>query len=187
MPTSSTMTGASTLDPELAEVWPRFPDGVDPGAHLRDMNVVRMLRSTIDMLAAMGASLPDDERVGVEDRSIPGPEPGTEIPVRVYTPVDARRRSRAGRWCSSTVVRSCIGDRYTEELRCLRYAAETPLRRGVDRLPARPRAPLPGRRRRLLRRARVDGGECRRARQSTRAASAWAGAAPAARWRRPSP
>src|SRR5580704_12788859 len=74
------------LDPELATVLAGFPAGVDPGEHLQDMNVIRMMRSTLDLLAVMGTVLPTDERVTVEDRSIPGVEPGTEIPVRVYDP-----------------------------------------------------------------------------------------------------
>jgi acetyl esterase len=111
------------LDPELASVLAGFPDGVDPGAHLRDMNVVRMLRSTLDLLGVMGGSLPTDERVAVEDGAIPGVEAGTEIPVRIYTPVH-RADGRAPALVFFHGGAFVLGDRYTEELRCLRYAAE---------------------------------------------------------------
>ena len=110
------------LDPELAAVLAGFPDGVDPGAHLRDMNVVRMLRSTLDLLGVMGASLPTDERVAVEDGAIPGVDAGTEIPVRIYAPVDRDNRAPALVFFHGGAF--VLGDRYTEELRCLRYAAE---------------------------------------------------------------
>jgi acetyl esterase/lipase len=109
------------LDPELAEVLAGFPDGLDPGVNLRDMNVVRMLRSTLDLLGVMGGSLPTDDRVATEDRSISGPE--AEIPVRIYRP---RTRAEVPRpalvfFHGGAFV---IGDRFTEELRCLRYSAE---------------------------------------------------------------
>jgi acetyl esterase len=111
------------LDPELAAALAGFPDGVDPGAHLRDMNVVRMLRSTLDLLGVMGGSLPRDERVAVEDDVIPGVDAGSEIPVRIYAPVH-----RAGGRAPALVFfhggAFVLGDRYTEEQRCLRYAAE---------------------------------------------------------------
>jgi acetyl esterase/lipase len=111
------------LDPELAEVLAGFPAGVDPGSNLQDMNIVKLLRSTIDLLGAMGGSLPTDERVVVEDRSIPGVAPEAQIPIRVYAPV-----SRAGDPAAALVFfhggAFVLGDRYTEELRCLRYAAE---------------------------------------------------------------
>jgi acetyl esterase len=111
------------LDPELAVVLAGFPEGLEPGGHLRDMNVIKMLRSTLDLLGVMGGTLPTDERVVVADRSIPGIEPGSEIPVRVYTPVEA------GDGAAPALVffhggAFVLGDRYTEELRCLRYAAE---------------------------------------------------------------
>ncbi|MGD0380075.1 MAG: alpha/beta hydrolase [Acidimicrobiales bacterium] len=111
------------LDPELAEVLAAMPAGVDPGAHLRDMNIVRMLRSTLDLLGVMGGSLPTDDRVTVEDRSIPGVAPGAEIPVRVYAPVVRAEPAAPGLvfFHGGAFV---LGDRYTEELRCLRYAAE---------------------------------------------------------------
>jgi acetyl esterase len=111
------------LDPELAVALAGFPDGVDPGGHLRDMNVVRMLRSTLDLLGVMGGTLPTDERVVAQDRTIPGVEAGTEIPLRIYAPVE-----RSGGPAPVLVFfhggAFVLGDRYTEELRCLRYAAE---------------------------------------------------------------
>ena len=110
------------LDPELAKALASFP-GVDPGAHLQDINIVKMLRSTLDLLQATGASLPTDDRVTVQDHLMPGVEAGTELPVRVYTPVTR------GSGLSPGLVffhggAFVICDRFTEELRCLRYAAE---------------------------------------------------------------
>jgi acetyl esterase len=111
------------LDPELAQVLAGFPNGVDPGGNLRDMNVIRMLRSTLDLLGAMGASLPTDDRVVVADRSMPGLGPGTEIPLRIYAPV-TREAGPAPALVFFHGGAFVLGDRYTEELRCLRYAAE---------------------------------------------------------------
>jgi acetyl esterase len=116
---------APPLDPELAEVLAAFPAGVDPSVHLRDMNVIKMLRSTLDLLDATGGRLPTDERVTVEDGSIPASQAGTEIPVRIYAPLSPRPGPSAGLvfFHGGAFV---LGDRYTEELRCLRYAAEVP-------------------------------------------------------------
>ena len=100
-----------------------FPTGVDPGEHLRDMNVVRMMRSTLDLLGILGGSLPDDERVTVADQSIPGVEPGTEIPDPGLRPI-ARPAGPAPALVFFHGGAFVLGDRYTEELRCLRYAAE---------------------------------------------------------------
>jgi acetyl esterase/lipase len=119
------MPPSPPLDPELAQALAAFPAGVDPGAHLRDMNVVKMLRSTLDLLEATGGSLPIDARVTVENRSIAGPDPGAEIPIRIYAPVAGGGGPHAALvfFHGGAFV---LGDRYTEELRCLRYAAETP-------------------------------------------------------------
>jgi acetyl esterase/lipase len=113
------------LDPDLADALAAFPDGVDPGAHLADINIVKMLRSTLDLLLATGGSLPTDDRVTVEDRSIPGPATGTETPVRVYSPA-TRPSGPAPALVFFHGGAFVLGDRYTEELRCLRYAAEVP-------------------------------------------------------------
>ena len=117
------MPHSPALDPELAQAVAAFPGGIDPGAHLGDPNVVRLLRSTMDMLGALGGTLPVDERVSAQDRSIPGP--GGEIPVRVYTPVE-RGDDPVPALVFFHGGAFVICDRYTEELRCLRYAAETP-------------------------------------------------------------
>jgi acetyl esterase/lipase len=113
---------SARLDPELAEALAAFPEGLDPGQSIRDMNVVRMLRSTLDLLAATGGSLPTDERVSVEDRTIPGPTGSDDVALRIYTPVAASEAARPGVvfFHGGAFV---LGDTYTEELRCLRYAA----------------------------------------------------------------
>ncbi|HTT85859.1 MAG TPA: alpha/beta hydrolase [Acidimicrobiales bacterium] len=114
---------ASALDPELADILAAFPTGVDPGAHLRDMDVVRMLRSTLDLLQATGGSLPTDERVEVGNRQIPGPGGMGEIPLRIYDPLARQGRPGPGIvfFHGGAFV---ICDTYTEELRCLHYAAD---------------------------------------------------------------
>ncbi len=117
------MPPTPALDPELAQVLAAFPAGIDPGAHLGDMNVVRLLRSTLDVLGVVGGSLPVDERIEAEDRSIPGP--GGELPVRIYTPIE-RGDGPVPALVFFHGGAFVICDRYTEELRCLRYAAETP-------------------------------------------------------------
>jgi acetyl esterase/lipase len=119
------MSSSPPLDAELAETLASFPAGVDPGEHLRDMNVVKMLRSTLDLLEVTGGSLPTDERVTVENHSIPGPDAETEIPVRIYAPI-ARDAGPAPALVFFHGGAFVLGDRYTEELRCLRYAAEVP-------------------------------------------------------------
>jgi acetyl esterase len=114
---------ALPLDPELAEILAAFPAGVDPGTSLMDMNVVRLLRNTLDLLHATGGQLPRDDRVKTDNRLIPGQEASAEIPVRVYTPASARQSRLPGVvfFHGGAFV---LGDMYTEELRCLRYSAE---------------------------------------------------------------
>ena len=110
------------LDPELAAALALIPAGVDPGHQLRDMNVVRLLRSTRDLLAATGGTLPSDDAVTTEDREVPGPAGADPVPVRVYTPTGSGGTPAPGVvfFHGGAFV---MGDVYTEELRCLRYAA----------------------------------------------------------------
>jgi acetyl esterase/lipase len=111
------------LDPELAAVLAAIPGGVDPGAHLLDMNVIRMLRSTPDMLAAAGLTLPSDDRVLVTNETIPGPDDNPELGVRIYRPA-----ARTGPGSPALVFfhggAFVLGDTYAEEFRCLRYVTE---------------------------------------------------------------
>ena len=58
------------MDPELVEVLAALP--LDPAGSLGDANMVQMMRSTPDILAMMGTTLPTDDRVTVENRDIPG-------------------------------------------------------------------------------------------------------------------
>jgi acetyl esterase len=59
----------------------------------------------------------------VSNRPIPGPAGQADIPVRVYAPVENGSRPRPGIvfFHGGAFV---MGDMYTEELRCLRYAAD---------------------------------------------------------------
>jgi len=110
------------LDPEIADALAAFPVGFDSAASLRDMNIVRLLRSTSDLLAATGGTLPTDGRVSVQDGIVPGPTAGEAVPVRTYTPL-------AGGGLRPGLVffhggAFVLGDTRTEELRCLRYAGD---------------------------------------------------------------
>jgi acetyl esterase len=117
------MSFTQSLDPELAAVLAAFPAGVDPGAALQDMEVIKLLRSTPDLLNATGGRLPTDERVTVSNRPVPASEDQPEIPVRTYAPADNGARPRPGVvfFHGGAFV---MGDMYTEEQRCLRYAAD---------------------------------------------------------------
>jgi len=59
----------------------------------------------------------------VSNRTIPGVDPGTEIPVRVYEPA-TRDDGPSPALVFFHGGAFVLGDRYTEELRCLRYSAE---------------------------------------------------------------
>jgi acetyl esterase len=110
------------LDPELAAVLARFPQGFDPGEHLADMDVVQALRSTPDLMAGTGASLPTDDRVDVANRMIDGPAGPGALGLRVYTPKAASSPMPAVVFSHGGAF--ILGDTYSEEHRCLRYAAE---------------------------------------------------------------
>jgi acetyl esterase/lipase len=113
------------LDPELADALAAFPVAFDPGTNLRNMDFVRTLRSTLDLLQATGGTLPTDERVIVENGSAKGPDGQEEIPVRVYRPHDGAGEDQL---LPGLVFfhggAFVLGDLYSEELRCLGYAAE---------------------------------------------------------------
>lgn len=110
------------LEPELAEALADFPVGIDPGSYLDDPPVRALLRSTPEMLAMAGRSLPTDERVTVEDRMVDGPAGPVSLGLRIYRPVKAASPlpvvvfSHGGAFV--------IGDTRQEEHRCLAFAAE---------------------------------------------------------------
>jgi acetyl esterase/lipase len=117
---------AAALDPQLREALAEIPIGVDPGHHLRDMEVVRLLRSTPTMLQAMGHSLPHDDRVTTEDRTIPASaseDARHELPLRLYKPrLPEQDEERVGGELLPVVVffhggAFMIGDLYSEEAR----------------------------------------------------------------------
>jgi len=110
------------LDPELAAALAGMPEGLDPADSIADMNVLRMMRDTRALMEATGASLPVDARVEVADRMIDGPAGPGELGVRVYTPRDATGPLPAVVFSHGGAF--VLGDTYSEEHRCLTYAAE---------------------------------------------------------------
>ncbi len=111
---------AAALDPELDRVVRAMPDfGTE--ARLDDLALIRSLRDTPAMLAALGRSLPLDDRVAVENREVPGRTADRELLVRVYRPTDADGGALVFLHGGAYV----LGDVYVEEQRCLHLAAET--------------------------------------------------------------
>ncbi len=108
------------MDPELVEVLAALP--LDPAGSLGDANMVQMMRSTPDILAMMGTTLPTDDRVTVENRDIPGPDGAPEIGVRIYTPKSSGSPLPGLVYFHGGAF--VIGDLYTEEHRCLRLSAD---------------------------------------------------------------
>ncbi len=108
------------IDPELAEVLANMP--MDPAGQLGDENMIRLMRSTSEILAMMGTELPVDDRVTVQDSEIPGPPHAPAIPVRIYKPKDSGTPLPALVYFHGGAF--VIGDMYLEEHRCLRLAAD---------------------------------------------------------------
>jgi acetyl esterase/lipase len=109
------------LDDELASALTALPGGIDPGDALTDMNVVRLLRNTLDLFHATGGQLPTRDDVTVRDDTIPS-STAEPLGVRVYTPTARSSVSPAMVYFHGGGF--VIGDVYTEELRCLRFSAE---------------------------------------------------------------
>jgi acetyl esterase/lipase len=112
----------SRLDPELARSLEGIPEGMDPAESIADPNVLAMMRDTRVLLEASGAALPVDARVSVVDRMIDGPAGPGALGVRVYTPRDAQGPMPAVLFSHGGAF--VLGDLYSEEHRCLTYAAE---------------------------------------------------------------
>jgi acetyl esterase/lipase len=109
------------LDDELAAALDAIPGGLDPGDALTDMNVVRLLRNTLDLFHATGGRLPSRDDVTVRNDTISS-STAEPLGVRIYTP--AGRSSVAPAMVYFHGGGFVIGDVYTEELRCLRFSAE---------------------------------------------------------------
>ena len=127
--------------------------------------------------AAAGPPLP---MARVEPRSIPGP--AGEIPARLYVAPGAAAAAAAA---ARLLPRRRLDDRRPRHagrpLSLPRRAQRR--RRALGRLPARPRAPLPGRGRGRARRLRLGGGVAPQSSAPTRRGSRSAATAPAATWR----
>jgi acetyl esterase/lipase len=110
----------AALDPELDRAARAMPDfGAE--ARLDDLALIRSLRDTPAMLAALGRSLPGDDRVAVENLEVPGRTPDRRLLLRVYRPGDADGGALLFLHGGAYV----LGDVYVEEQRCLHLAAET--------------------------------------------------------------
>ena len=118
---TGTDTGAAPLlDPQLDRVVRAMP-GFGTEARLDDVEVIRALRDTPAMLAALGTNLATDDRVAVENRDVPGPGAGRRLLVRIYRPEKADGGALVFLHGGAYV----LGDVYVEEHRCLHLAAET--------------------------------------------------------------
>jgi acetyl esterase len=108
------------IDPELAEVLAAMP--LDPAGQLGDENMIKVMRSTPEILALMGTELPTDDRVTVENSEVPGPPDAPAVPIRIYTPKASGTPLPAIVYFHGGGF--VIGDMYLEEARCLRLAAD---------------------------------------------------------------
>jgi acetyl esterase len=108
------------IDPELAEVLAAMP--LDPSGQLGDENMIRLMRSTPEILAVLGTELPTDDRVTVRNAEVPGPSDAPAVPVRIYTPKASDTALPALVYFHGGAF--VIGDMYLEEHRCLRLAAD---------------------------------------------------------------
>lgn len=110
------------FDPELAEILRALSPDAEGRSALADMDMVRSLRSTKNIMAAMGTTLATDDRVDVEDRTVVGPQSGLEVPVRVYTPKRLETPAPVIVYFHGGAF--MLGDAYLEESRCLRLAGD---------------------------------------------------------------
>jgi acetyl esterase/lipase len=109
----------AAIDPELTRILDGLPS-VGTESHLHDLELIRSLRDTLAIMEVLGTTLPSDERVTVENVSVPGPHAGGEVLVRLYRPVE--RGSGALLFLHGGAY--VLGDVYVEEERCLQLAVE---------------------------------------------------------------
>jgi acetyl esterase len=106
------------VDPEVAAVMEQMPR-----ANLDDYQSVRVARRVMWLEAkAAGLLPPDDERLEISERTIPGPAGAPELPVRIY-----RHRGAHGAAPGIAYYHGgafVLGDLETEHLRCQRLAAD---------------------------------------------------------------
>ena len=110
----------AALDPELDDAVRAIP-GFGTEARLDDLALIRSLRDTPAMLAALGRSLPRDDRVAVENREVPGRRADRTLLLRLYRPQHLAGSALVFLHGGAFV----LGDVYVEEQRCLHLAAET--------------------------------------------------------------
>jgi acetyl esterase len=109
----------TAMDPELAQALAALPsvpteDGLD------DLDLIRSLRDSLAIMKALGTNLPTDDRVEVEDVSVPGGASGSELLVRLYRPREHQGAALLFLHGGAYV----LGDVYVEEARCLHLAAQ---------------------------------------------------------------
>jgi acetyl esterase/lipase len=110
------------LDPELARALADFPLEVDPGDYFDDPEVLRMLRSSPDILAMSGAPPATDGRVVAENRMVDGPTGPGALGLRIYRPTAATSALPAVVFSHGGAF--IIGNPYQDEHRCRTFAAE---------------------------------------------------------------
>jgi acetyl esterase/lipase len=112
------MTTNRIYDPtveELALMLPRFDVADAVGARVT-------LDEFLEAMAAQGVERMTDERIEEIERTIPGPEGGPEVPIRIYMPKD---RTEAGPgFVNFHGGGFILGDLELEHPRCLMMATE---------------------------------------------------------------
>jgi acetyl esterase len=107
-----------SVDPEVATVMEQMPR-----TNLDDYVNVRAARRAMWLEAKVAGQLPpDDERLEISERTIPGPAGEPRLPVRIY-----RRRGAHGAAPGVAYYHGgafVLGDLETEHLRCQRLAAD---------------------------------------------------------------
>lgn len=115
------MRFADRIDPELRGGLAFYEMlGLAQHQKLEGDTITALRRRGTEMLAAVLATLPHDERVRTEDRTID--RAGVEVPVRLYRPVDADGSLPALVWMHGGGM--MFGDVEASGMACERYAAE---------------------------------------------------------------
>jgi acetyl esterase/lipase len=108
---------AYRLDPELAAI-----AAMAPQLDLRDVGAARKGMAAIAAQLAAAGAAPRDDRVVTEERRIPGPAAGLQVPVRIYRPRSSGRSRPLLVYLHGGAF--CLGDLESEHARCLNICGE---------------------------------------------------------------